>query len=156
VSDGPSPFAIRQAETDEAVARLFPVIHELRPHLKDADELVARVRHQRQQAGYRLIYVEETPEAGSAPVACAGFRVVDFLFAGTSLYVDDLICLESHRGKGYAEALMRWMEDFARREGCQTFHLDSGTQRLRAHHFYFRLGLSITSFHFLKTLGGPR
>jgi hypothetical protein len=31
-------------------------------------------------------------------------------------------------------------------------HLDSGVQRTRAHHFYFRQGLSISSFHFGKKL----
>jgi len=72
--------------------------------------------------------------------------------AGTALYVDDLICLESHRGKGFAEALMAWMEDLARKEGCGEFHLDSGTHRLSAHRFYHRLKLAITSFHFQKKL----
>jgi hypothetical protein len=47
---------------------------------------------------------------------------------------------------------MRWMEELARREGCEQFHLDSGTHRLRAHRFYHRLGLAITSFHFGKKL----
>jgi len=140
-------FPIRQAETDAEIARLFPVIRELRPHLKDGDDLVARVRRQERQ-GYRLIYVEDA----GAPVSCAGFRFAEHLFAERALYVDDLICVESHRGKGFAEALMRWMETHAREQGCETFHLDSGTQRLRAHHFYFRLGLSITSFHFVKKL----
>jgi GNAT superfamily N-acetyltransferase len=138
----------KHAETDEDIARLFPVIRELRPHLEDAGELVARVLRQRAQ-GYRLIYAVNDK---SEPVACAGFRLIEYLFAGPSLYVDDLICLEEYRGLGYAKALMRWMEQFARDEGCHTFHLDSGTQRQRAHHFYFREGLSITSFHFVKTL----
>ncbi len=142
-----SSFEIRRAESDAEIARLFPVIRELRPHLKDADEFVARVRRQQKQ-GYRLIYVEDD----GVPVACAGYRLVEYLFAGLSLYVDDLICLESHRGKGFAAALMRWMEVRAREEGCETFHLDSGTHRQRAHHFYFRQGLSITSFHFVKKL----
>ena len=142
-----SVFEIRHAESDAEIARLFPVIRELRPHLKDADELVARV-HRQESQGYRLIYVEDA----GAPVAAAGFRLIEHLSAGPSLYVDDLICLESHRGKGFARALIRWMEAHARETGCETFHLDSGTQRLRAHHFYFRLGLSITSFHFQKTL----
>jgi len=142
-----STFEIRFAETDAEIARLFPVIRELRPHLKDADEFVARVRRQEHQ-GYRLIYVEDN----GAPVAVAGFRLTEYLFAGLSLYVDDLICLESHRGRGFAAALMRWMEAHARERGCETFHLDSGTQRQRAHHFYFREGLSITSFHFVKKL----
>ncbi len=138
---------IKLAETDAEIAHLFPVIHELRPHLKDAEEFLARV-HRQEKQGYRLIYVEDA----GVPVAAAGYRFVDYLFAGRSLYVDDLICLESYRGKGFAEALMRWMEDLARKEGCETFHLDSGTQRLRAHRFYSRRGLSIASFHFQKKL----
>lgn len=142
-------FEIKHAETDADIARLFPVMRELRTHLKDADEFVTRVRRQEAQSGYRLIYVDDA----GAPVACAGFRITEYLFSGKMLYVDDLICLKSHRGKGFAEALMRWMEEHGRKEGCAQFHLDSGTHRLRAHHFYYRLGLSITSFHFQKMLG---
>jgi len=141
---------ILHADSDQDVARLYPVIRELRPHLEDAGELIERVTRQRAQ-GYRLIYAVNDK---GAPVACAGFRLIEYLYAGHSLYVDDLICREDYRGLGYAKALMRWMEQFARDEGCQTFHLDSGTQRQRAHHFYFREGLSITSFHFVKTLEG--
>jgi hypothetical protein len=44
------------------------------------------------------------------------------------------------------------MENHARQQGCQTFSLDSGTQRASAHKFYFRQGLAITSFHFAKKL----
>jgi GNAT superfamily N-acetyltransferase len=141
-------FEIRHAETAEDIGRIFPVMRELRPQLKNVDDFIDRARRQHSQ-GYRLIYVED--ETGT-PVACSGYRRIEYLFAGPSLYVDDLICLEAFRGKGYAEALMRWMEAYAREQGCETFHLDSGTQRVRAHHFYFRLGLSITSFHFLKRL----
>jgi len=146
-----STFDVKTAATDADIARLFPVMRELRPHLKDAEEFLTRVRRQDAQAGYRLIYVEDA----NAPVACAGFRITEYLFSGRMLYVDDLICLESHRGKGFAEALMRWMEGHGREQGCEQFHLDSGTHRLRAHHFYYRLGLSITSFHFQKALVGP-
>ena len=141
-------FAVKQADSAEDIVRLFPVMRELRPDLKDADNFLSRV--QRQHAhGYRLIYVDN---AQGEPVACSGYRLIEYLYAGASLYVDDLICLKDFRGKGYAEALMRWMESHAREQGCETFHLDSGTQRLRAHRFYFRLGLSITSFHFQKKL----
>jgi GNAT superfamily N-acetyltransferase len=143
-----SEIAIRHASSAEDLARVFAVMRELRPNLKDAEDFVARVRRQHGQ-GYRLIYVED--EMG-APVACAGFRLIEHLFTGQALYVDDLICLEEGRGKGYAKALMRWMESHAREQGCETFHLDSGTHRQRAHHFYFREGLSITSFHFGKKL----
>lgn len=139
---------VEEAQSDADILRCFPVIQVLRPHIASADDFLARVRRQQAGAGWRLIYVED---AGVA-VACAGFRISEWLAWGKALYVDDLIALESHRGKGFAEALMRWMEELAAREGCEQFHLDSGTHRLPAHRFYHRLGLGITSFHFQKKI----
>ena len=142
-------FAVKEAVSDADIERVFPVMRELRPHIKSADEFLERVRRQMAGSGWRLIYVEDA----STPVAAASFRISEWLAWGKALYVDDLICVESHRGKGFAEALMVWMEDLARKEGCGEFHLDSGTHRLGAHRFYHRLKLGITSFHFQKTLG---
>ena len=143
-----SDIEINEALTDADIARVYQVMRELRPHIASEDEFLARVRRQQAQSGWRLIYVEDN----GAPVAAAGFRISEWLAWGKALYVDDLICLESHRGKGFAEALMRWMEDLARTEGCGEFHLDSGTHRLAAHRFYHRLKLGIASFHFQKKL----
>jgi len=140
-------FAVKEATSDPDIVRVYPVMRELRPHIASAEDFLTRVRRQ-QALGYRLIYVEDA----GAPVAASGFRITEYLFSGKMLYVDDLICLESHRGRGFAEALMRWMEELARNEGCAEFHLDSGTHRLGAHRFYHRLKLSITSFHFAKKL----
>jgi GNAT superfamily N-acetyltransferase len=139
---------VKEASTDADIARVWPVMRELRPHIAGVDAFLAQVRRQQAGSGWRLIYVEDA----GAPVAAAGFRISEWLAWGKALYIDDLICLESHRGKGFAEALMVWMEDLARKEGCAQFHLDSGTHRLAAHRFYHRMKLAITSFHFQKTL----
>ena len=139
---------VREAAADADIARVWPVMRELRPHVASEAEFLARVRRQQAGSGWRLVYVEDA----GAPVAAAGFRVSEWLAWGKALYVDDLVCLENHRGKGFAEALMAWMEELARAEGCAQFHLDSGTHRLGAHRFYHRLKLAITSFHFQKTL----
>jgi len=139
---------IKEATTVGDFERVFPVVQVLRPHIASVDELTERARRQKATAGWRLIYAEDEGN----PVAIASFRISEWLAWGKALYVDDLVALESHRGKGYAEALMRWMEALARREGCSEFHLDSGTHRLGAHRFYHRLKLTITSFHFSKRL----
>ena len=141
-------IAVKEAQSDADFLHCFPVIQVLRPHIASADDFLAQARRQQTQSGWRLIYAEDA----GAPVACAGFRISEWLAWGKALYVDDLICLESHRGKGFAEALMRWMEELAKAEGCEQFHLDSGTFRLPAHRFYHRLGLGITSFHFQKKI----
>ena len=136
------------AVTDADIRRCFPVMQVLRPHLTNEDDFVARVRAMQGDFRWRLIFTED---AGKV-VAVSGFRVSEYLYSGKTLYVDDLVALESHRGKGFAEALMEWMAETARQEGCQTFSLDSGTHRLGAHRFYHRLKLAITSFHFQRTL----
>jgi GNAT superfamily N-acetyltransferase len=141
-------FDVKEATTETDLRRIFPVIQVLRPHIASPDELIARVGRQQKQSGWRLIYVEDAGE----PVAVASFRISEWLAWGKALYVDDLVALESHRGLGFAESLMNWMEALARREGCAEFHLDSGTHRLGAHRFYHRLKLSITSFHFSRRL----
>src|ERR1700743_2539550 len=103
---------IKEALADTNIARVYPVMRELRPHIANEQEFLARVRRQQAQSGWRLIYVEDN----GTPVAAAGFRIAEWLAWGKALYVDDLICLESHRGKGFAEALMLWMENLARTE----------------------------------------
>ena len=141
-------ISVKEAFAEANIRRCYPVMRELRPQIASEDEFVAQVKRQQGQAAYRLIYAEEAGE----PVACAGFRVSEWLAWGKALYVDDLICLPAHRSKGFAAALMRRMEAQARAEGCAQLHLDSGTHRLTAHRFYHRLQLAITSFHFAKSL----
>lgn len=138
--------AIRTAETDEEIVACFPVLHELRPHLEAAD-FVARVRRQ-QEAGYRIAYVDG-PEG---PLAAAGFRFGENLAWGRFLYVDDLVTRPAERSAGHGKALLAWLMERARAEGCDSFHLDSGTHRTDAHRFYRREGLDLSSYHFRREL----
>lgn len=125
---------------------------ELRPHLGDADALVAQADAQRAD-GYRLAASFEGGEEDAAAVT--GFRVGESLGWGRFLYVDDLVTREALRGRGHAAAVMAWVEEEARRQGCMQLHLDSGVgpERADAHRFYFRSGLRITSYHFARGLG---
>jgi GNAT superfamily N-acetyltransferase len=139
---------VKVAQSDADIARCFAVMRQLRPHLKDEAEFVARCRAQMAECGWTLIFIED----GDAVAAVSGFRVQNYLHSGKTLYVDDLVTAEDQRSKGLGEALMAWMENRARDQGCETFSLDSGTQRTGAHKFYFRVGLPIASFHFAKKL----
>jgi GNAT superfamily N-acetyltransferase len=66
--------------------------------------------------------------------------------------VDDLITDEARRSSGVGRALLGYLEQKARAAGFDNLTLDSGTQRLQAHKFYFREGMAVTSFHFMKKL----
>jgi GNAT superfamily N-acetyltransferase len=139
---------VKVVQSDADIARCFPVMRQLRPHLADEAEFAARAKRQMAQQNWGLIFIED----GDAVAAVSGFRILECLATGKTLYVDDLVTDESRRGRGFGEKLLAWMERTARSEGCQTFSLDSGTQRAGAHKFYFREGLAVTSFHFAKKL----
>jgi len=140
--------AVKLAETPEEIARCFAVMAHLRPYLV-AEEFVGRVQAQQAQ-GYRLAYLEG--EADGAVVAVGGFRVMEMLATGRTLYVDDLVTDETRRSRGYGKTMLHWLEMQAREAGCATFSLDSGTFRQEAHAFYFRERMRIMSFHFAKKL----
>jgi len=80
------------------------------------------------------------------------WRLVENTFEGRRLYVDDLVSDETRRSQGAGKMMLDWLEAKARVLGCDVLALDSGVQRQRAHQFYFREGMHISSFSFRKTL----
>ena len=91
-------------------------------------------------------------EEENAIASVAGFRLQTLLWSGRTLYVDDLVTDAAARSQGHGEAMLQWLIGLAREAGCDTFSLDSGTQRQEAHAFYLRQRLRITSFHFALRL----
>jgi GNAT superfamily N-acetyltransferase len=134
------------AITDNDIEKCFPVMLALRPHL-EKNSFVKLVR-QIENDGFKLAYIE----ANGDVVAVAGYRIVTNLFMGKNLYVDDLITSADARSKGYGESMLSWLRSLAVENGCNYLHLDSGTHRDQAHKFYFRQGLTISSFHFSEKL----
>ncbi|KOV90187.1 GNAT family N-acetyltransferase [Nocardia sp. NRRL S-836] len=131
---------------DENTALAFEAMRELRPHLSSADEFVAAMRTQREE-GYRLV---ASFDADGKVAAVAGFRPMTNLYVGYHLYIDDLSTLPSARRQGHGGALLRWVDEEARRLGCGQVHLDSGTHRHDAHRRYLSHGYVIPAFHFSK------
>lgn len=120
-----------------------------RPPLASKEAFQAWVTQVGAQQGYRLL--GKFGEGEQAEAVC-GFRVVNMLYSGRQLYIDDLSTLPQARGKGHARALLAWAEAEARRLGCESLHLDSGVQRFPAHRLYLGFGMDITAHHFAKAL----
>ena len=140
---------IALAETDADIARCFPVMSQLRPHLQET-EFVARIRCQ-QAADFHLAFIVDDSDVVRS---VAGFRILEMLFSGRTCYVDDLVTDAAARSRGFGAQLFDWLVAHARSRGCATFSLDSGTQRVDAHRFYLRKRMKISSFHFSLALQG--
>jgi GNAT superfamily N-acetyltransferase len=136
----------QEAKTDDEILECFNVISELRQQLIK-DEFVSQVRSM-QAEGYHLCFIKEENKIA----AVAGYRIFTTLYEGKQLYVDDLCTASTERSKGYGEKILNGLKKVAKDVGCKFLNLDSGTQRARAHKFYFKQGLSIDCFHFKEEL----
>jgi GNAT superfamily N-acetyltransferase len=139
----PAASKISVAKTPAQIARCHAVMRELRPQFRRRDRFVKRVRLQ-QRDGYSLAFLE----AGGEVRAVAGYRILESLFSGRFMYVDDLVTRATDRSAGYGGGLLDWLAERARGEGCENLELDSGVQRFDAHRFYFKKRMKISSYHF--------
>jgi GNAT superfamily N-acetyltransferase len=145
--DTMSDIELRPVETDREVGACFPVMVLLRPHLADADELVARVARQRGD-GYRLLAAWR----GGKPVALAGWRITENLVHGRFLYVDDLVAGEEERRRGLGARLLDAVAAEGRRAGCRRLVLDTAIDNFLGHRFYYRQGLLARALRFSREL----
>ncbi len=136
----------KEAEKDSEIQRCFDIMSELRTHL-DKESFVDTIR-QMESEGYRLVYDEEDGQV----VAVAGYRIYTNLILGRNMYVDDLVTTRQARSNGHGERMIKWLRDKAKTAGCRFYHLDSGTERGRAHKFYVKQGFMLSAFHFTEKL----
>ena len=133
---------VEHAETDEGIASCYDVMAELRPHVT-REQFLPLVRSM-QADGFRLACIRD----GGRVVAVAGYRFGANLFCGKHMYVDDLVTADAERSKGHGRELLTWLRALAVENDCDVFDLDSGVQRKRAHAFYLREGMELSSYHF--------
>lgn len=140
-------MTIQQAGTDDEIAATYDVMRQLRPHL-GRDDYVPLVRRLMASDGFRLVALSDAGEVR----AVAGYRIMNMLYCGAILYVDDLVTDDRARSRGYGRRLLDWLKDEGRRHGCRELQLISRVIREQAHRFYFREGLGIECFHFRAEL----
>jgi GNAT superfamily N-acetyltransferase len=135
--------AVNIARSETEILACYPVMHELRNHISEADFL-PQVKRQAEAQGYRLAYIEDNGHV----VAVAGFHIEEALAWGKYMYVYDLVTSDKVRSSGHGRALMDFLKAHAKEAGCAQLHLDSGVQRFAAHKFYLREGMVISCHHF--------
>ena len=133
----------RQLVERDWLERAQSVHRQLRPQMPS--DYVGKMQTVFASGGEMCILVVEERVVGVAV-----FRYFENTHVGHKFYVDDLVTDERFRSSGVGHALLAFLEKLARSRGCTSMELDSGTQRARAHKFYFREGFVIPSFSFRK------
>lgn len=139
---------VKVATTADEVRACIGPYRALRPHITEADDLVARWEAAWPE-GVELAYVAGAD--GAAAAICL-YRTLTTTAWGKVLYIDDLATAPDARGQGFAGAMLAHAESVARKRGCDAVHLDSGPARHDAHRLYLNAGFQINSHHFAKRL----
>jgi len=141
--------------------RAWPVHRQLRPHL-DTFAAYAKRLDAVTVGGARMALAVVAAAPGFSNAADRGavetvlgvavYRWFANTHDGLRFYVDDLVTDDAYRSAGVGRALLGWLRQRATALGCDSFTLESGTQRQQAHKFYFREGMAIPSFSFKTAL----
>jgi len=138
---------ITHAETDDEIAATFDVMQQLRPYLENS-QYISTIRSLMASDGLKLLVLSEQ----GAVRAVAAYRVMNMLYCGSLIYIDDLVADERVRSRGYGAQLIARLKDEGRALGCSEVQLISRVTREQAHRFYFREGFGMECFHFRAKL----
>lgn len=136
---------IRELDLKE-LPEAFEVLTQLRIGLvyEEFEDLVYEMRHKE----YKMIGVFE----GIELVTFAGVFVQTNLYYKRHLFVDDLVTYDSFRSRGYGDAIMDYLINYAKVAMCENIVLSSGIERTDAHRFYEKMGFEKKSFVFVKAV----
>lgn len=136
------------AQSDTDIRRCLPAILALRTHITP-EQAFERIRLQQENDGFVLAFLAIEDAQAIAP-AVVGYRFMNLLHSGKTLYIDDLSTLPEARGHGHASTLLDFVIEQARQTGCQCVTLDSGQNPARydAHRLYLNKRFNIVSHHF--------
>ena len=137
---------INLAESVREILDCYPVMAELRPHLR-RDEFVSTVKRLAEIADYQLAYLAE-----GEIKAVAGFRISEWLAGGKYLEIEDLVATSGERSKGYGGELFDWLVEHAKENNCLQVRLVSRVSRLDAHRFYLRKEMNLEAHYFSMNL----
>ncbi|WP_255170972.1 GNAT family N-acetyltransferase [Natrononativus amylolyticus] len=131
---GTSEATVRELSAEKEWQEAYPILRELRSHLEPAE--MERRHRQMRDEGYRLF----GRYAAGDLVSVAGVTLGTNFYLGPHCFVHDLITTERQRSKGHGAALLSYVHDWSREQGCETVELESGLWREAAHEFYEDLG----------------
>jgi len=134
---------IRELDLKE-LPEAFEVLTQLRTDLSyDAfEDLVYEMRHKE----YKMIGVYEGVEL----VTYCGVFIQTNLEYKRHLFVDDLVTYDTFRSRGYGDAMVEYLINYAKVAMCENIVLAGSIENESTHRFYEKMGFEKRSFMCVK------
>jgi ribosomal protein S18 acetylase RimI-like enzyme len=135
-------YQVKIVETDDEIQQCREVAFLLRPHL-DKNKWSSMISEMMKNEKYNIAGIVDEGQF----VAFAGYRFMTSLHSGNIIYIDDLCTLESHRGKGLASELLRFVKAVAISENKDAVVLDTDFHNNTAQKVYLKHGFELAALH---------
>lgn len=135
------------ANTREQIKICKEELFAFRPNLQEETYIESIMRMIKDES-FRMVYIPN--EDNTKAAAFVGYRIQHTLRTGWMIYIDDLYTDPAFRGKGYAGALLDYVDQEAAKANIQSVHLDSGYTLHDAHRLYLNKGYVLACNHFGK------
>lgn len=136
-----------EVKTEEQIAFCKEVLFEFREKLNEAT-YIGLIKNMIANENFSLVYIPN--EDNTKAAGFVGYRVIHTLRTGWMIYIDDLYTNPEHRGKGFAGALLDYVDQIAIEKKIETIHLDSGYMLHDAHRLYLNKTYVLACNHFAK------
>lgn len=132
--------------SDAEISYCYKIMHQIREDLSQND--LEKLINEQIKNGYKLAYVIENNEV----ICVAGFNIKNKISIGKYLQIDDFVTNKSLESSKAAKSLLSFIKTYAKKEKCDSLHLDSSVNRHDAHKFYLSEDMKIDSYHFSMEL----
>jgi GNAT superfamily N-acetyltransferase len=138
---------IKDLETKNVMMDAFPLIHQMYKKMdykgfeSALDEMILNNNY-KMVAGFH----------DEKMIAISGYWIARMLYCGRYLQASNLVVDENFRGRGAGKKILNYLENKARKLGCDKMVLDSYSENKKSHSLYFREDFYIRGFHFMKDL----
>lgn len=140
-------IVIKDLETKNMMMEAFPLIHQMYKKMDykafegALDEMILNNNY-KMVAGFH----------DEKMIAISGYWIARMLYCGRYLQASNLVVDENFRGNGVGKKILNYLENKARKLGCDKMVLDSYSENKKSHSLYFREEFYIRGFHFMKDL----
>ena len=140
-------IVIKDLETKNMMMEAFPLIHQMYKKM-DYKGFEGALDEMILNNNYKMIAGFHDEKM----IAISGYWIARMLYCGRYLQASNLVVDENFRGNGVGKKILNYLENKARKLGCDKMVLDSYSENKKSHSLYFGEDFYIRGFHFMKDL----
>lgn len=85
-------------------------------------------------------------------IGICGLWILTKFYIGKHLEPDNVVIHPDYRNKGIGELMMKWVENYAKEQGCDAIELNAYVENTKGSEFWKKAGFNIRGHHFQKII----